>query len=375
MKKIISFLFFGFCSFYAYCQNNPYAIFGSASKISERDLKQNPFKIKNNAPNSKVKYLEFDFKNHQVKLLDTDGSLIRRINIDNGQVFRWLSPDAKASKFPGFSPYNFVENNPIISIDPDGDEKIVLTGGADLHNKNRMNFIMASKTELKNYRNAVKKAGSGEKVSWLIFDLDYTDKEKKSFTTWAKANGVSAPIFVNDAKEVVNYINSQTTRSQNLSEARKADQVSDLSAFSHGVPSFVRFGYENNGVDINKYDKTDFGIREGLNLLRGAFAPRNEIDLFSCNAATPFQNLKQDFVSRTLLIKSSLSLPNLVTTLSTVTGGTVSGLIGRSDYSVVGNGVLPAQGQTGGDYSPTVQGQAIPAIKVTSTNGKSTTSN
>lgn len=40
------------------------------------------------------------------------------------RVGRWLSIDPLESKYTGLSPYNFVANNPIIFIDPDG-EKIV----------------------------------------------------------------------------------------------------------------------------------------------------------------------------------------------------------------------------------------------------------
>jgi len=35
-------------------------------------------------------------------------------------VSRWISPDPLAAKFPGWSPYNFVFNNPLIFVDPDG---------------------------------------------------------------------------------------------------------------------------------------------------------------------------------------------------------------------------------------------------------------
>lgn len=40
-------------------------------------------------------------------------------------VSRWLSVDPLASKYPSVSPYNFVANNPIIFIDPDGKEIII----------------------------------------------------------------------------------------------------------------------------------------------------------------------------------------------------------------------------------------------------------
>lgn len=39
---------------------------------------------------------------------------------------RWLSPEPLAAKYPYLSPYVFVKNNPILNIDPDGRDVIVL---------------------------------------------------------------------------------------------------------------------------------------------------------------------------------------------------------------------------------------------------------
>lgn len=41
---------------------------------------------------------------------------------DNSVSSRWYSIDPLAMKYPSFSPYNFVENNPIKNVDPDGRE-------------------------------------------------------------------------------------------------------------------------------------------------------------------------------------------------------------------------------------------------------------
>lgn len=41
-------------------------------------------------------------------------------NISPEVISRWLSPDPLTSEFPSWSPYNYVENNPIRLIDPDG---------------------------------------------------------------------------------------------------------------------------------------------------------------------------------------------------------------------------------------------------------------
>ncbi len=44
-------------------------------------------------------------------------------------IARWNVVDAKAEKYSSTSQYAYVSNNPVISIDPNGDEKIVVTGG------------------------------------------------------------------------------------------------------------------------------------------------------------------------------------------------------------------------------------------------------
>jgi hypothetical protein len=55
-----------------------------------------------------------------VKLLNAD-SIFKKFS-NNSSASRWYSPDPLSDKFSSFSPYNFVENNPINRIDPDGRE-------------------------------------------------------------------------------------------------------------------------------------------------------------------------------------------------------------------------------------------------------------
>jgi len=45
-------------------------------------------------------------------------------------VARWLSTDALEASYVGLSPYNFVKNNPVMFIDPDGN-RVVLAKQAD----------------------------------------------------------------------------------------------------------------------------------------------------------------------------------------------------------------------------------------------------
>lgn len=353
--------------------DNPYKQFGYKPKNQFVFSKSDTFSLSNSDTLSQTAKVSFDFKNKKVFVLSKTGTLLRSFELSEVALYRWISTDPKQSKFPNESPYIFVSNSPLQHTDPDGEEKIVVTGGADLHNKNRMNFVMASKTQLKNYINEVKKAKTGEKVSWVLFDLNYTPSEKKQFEAFAKANGIQTPIYVKSAEEVKNYVNSQNTTANNLSPERQADQVTSISAFSHGVPSVIAFGYENTGYNFDAVDKTDLDMDVAKKFEKGAFAVGANFNIFSCNAATPIDDEQKDFASRKDLIKSSLSQPNLVTTLSESTGATVTGYIGRTNYVPVVNGKLPTPGGTGGDYSPTVNKKSIPSIKVTAQNGTTTT--
>ncbi len=290
------------------------------------------------------------------------------------RVGRWFARDPKSAKYPHESPYAYVSNNPIVCIDPDGEEKIVISGGADLHNKNRLNFIMGAKVQLKNYLNEVKKAKSGENVTWIIFDLDYTSAEKKQFEAYAQKNGLSIPVYVKTADEVKNYLNSKTTVTASLSVDRLADQVTDVSAMSHGFPSVIGFGFDNTGYDMTiPYDKTDFTTDVAKKLDSNAFADGCVVDLFSCNSATPEIDEGQDFLTTKDLIDNTLKSPNLVKEISVATKQTATGYIGRTNYTPVVQGKLPSAGKTGGDYSPTVAKKSVQSIKVTSKNGKTTT--
>jgi len=105
----------------------------SLSLAQEQPFEQYGYKVKV-ATLSKGKYVEFFDADTLVEI----GSVI--INTNNGQIVyfvnydttyseadlqpnvisRWFSPDPLSNKYYSYSPYNFVLNNPIRFIDPDG---------------------------------------------------------------------------------------------------------------------------------------------------------------------------------------------------------------------------------------------------------------
>jgi RHS repeat-associated protein len=54
---------------------------------------------------------------------------------------RWLSVDPLQIKYPGWSPYHFGFCSPIIIIDPDGRENVIVIGGVDIKQHDRYKFI------------------------------------------------------------------------------------------------------------------------------------------------------------------------------------------------------------------------------------------
>ena len=70
--------------------------------------------------------------------------------IYDGRLGRWLSIDLKSAKYPQYTPYNFVINNPLNVIDPDGKDIIFLIAIAEKKaNANNNMFIKSAETRKK----------------------------------------------------------------------------------------------------------------------------------------------------------------------------------------------------------------------------------
>ena len=128
MKTKILLSLLAISSFAANAQNDsPYQVFGHKSKVIYEETKEDYLRIANSNTNDSVKFIVFNFSNRTVQLLDLNGSVTQTLPIKSERLLRWLSVDPLASKYPSSSPYNFVDNNPIMRVDPDGRDWIVAT--------------------------------------------------------------------------------------------------------------------------------------------------------------------------------------------------------------------------------------------------------
>ena len=255
----------------------------------------------------------------------------------------WMSVDKLSEENPNVSTYCYTDNNPIKYLDPDGNKKVVVTGGLDNHNKNPMNFILASKIQINNY---LSRRSNRESVNWLIFDLDYSKRQKEDFSNWAKKKGVAIK-FVKTTSDVIRELNKSK---------KDNDKITELSIFAHGTASNVAFGYQNTGVKYREIENpTNMNYHNIGQLSREDFANNARIDLYSCNSASLFGFGEKTFATTDAMIKAVNIGRSFAEQLSLQSGARVSGVVGRTDYSPVISGQLPTLGGMGGPNSPSVR--------------------
>jgi hypothetical protein len=98
----------------------PYDDFApSETKKEMLKLPDVTFKAYNTDTTNNVNYIELDIETHIIKYFDKNDSLLDIAYLESNTQ-KWLSIDPHASSYPEASPYNFVNNNPIRNIDPDG---------------------------------------------------------------------------------------------------------------------------------------------------------------------------------------------------------------------------------------------------------------
>ncbi len=102
---------------------SPYAIFGDSSVVLMTEAEEKGIQylsIPNIDKNSEMSELVFEMHTGKVICLDKKGNTLFTSFLSPTDMARFLSVDQMAHKREWLNPYNFVQNNPILRIDPLG---------------------------------------------------------------------------------------------------------------------------------------------------------------------------------------------------------------------------------------------------------------
>jgi hypothetical protein len=125
MKKLLLFFAFIVGIVSTQAQDNPFAEYGFTPKVAT--LSQGQFNESfDNDTIVQIGSVLFNTKSKQIVAFVEYETLYSEATLEPDIVSRWMSPDPLERKFPSVSPYNFVLNNPILNIDPDGRDVVVL---------------------------------------------------------------------------------------------------------------------------------------------------------------------------------------------------------------------------------------------------------
>lgn len=240
---------------------------------------------------------------------------------------RWISCDpektnAVCSKCNGLYVYGLA--NPLITVDPNGREDIIVVGtqvySAQLKNPaNKFNFMHQA-------IRSTKTMPSGATV--LLFTEGYTKEQIDKFTTSIEMNDGHV-LHLSSAQDLVDYINRGLPDKYGQG-SRKQDPVRFLRIFSHGLPGEISFGFQLS--DQDKYTFNEYHVKQ---LDPKAFAKNASIHSYACRTAAPVidnspeENLAQWIADQT---KAETSAFEYRTTYEGSLG--FEGLIGADQQSV-----------------------------------------
>jgi RHS repeat-associated protein len=239
--------------------------------------------------------------------------------IYDGRLGRWLSADGKFKKYPSHSPYHFGFNNPILVIDSDGNENIVVVGAQhDNSAGNKLMFVHQAIRQLKRYFNNE----PNESRTMVLCTESYTTKQIERIERVAQKYGFSI-VKVESADQVVNYLNTKYVDCSTPDEERKSDPVTNVDIYSHGKVGEIRLGYETPTdiqLTINESNATKLNPE--------AFSKDAIIASFACRTGMGNPNI--DLVKYPS--EDECQYSSLAQKISNAAGVNVKAYVKRSDY-------------------------------------------
>ncbi len=130
MKKLLLFFALIVAIVSTQAQDNPFSEYGYTPKIAT--LSQGQFNESfDNDTIVQIGSVLFNTKSKQIVAFVEYDTLYSEATLEPDIVSRWMSPDPLANEYESWSPYNFVMNNPIRFIDPDGRKVVFAAGVSD----------------------------------------------------------------------------------------------------------------------------------------------------------------------------------------------------------------------------------------------------
>jgi RHS repeat-associated protein len=149
----------------------------------------------------------------------------------DGRTGRWMKSDPKRHQYPSYSPYHSMYNNPIIVIDGDGEENVIIVGNANdpkdpatsPSQRNMLGTALTMAIQLKQ-RNDL----AGEQTTMLIYNYAgiYSKSELENITKMATAKKIEVKIIAN-TQSLIEYVNSK-------GGTRENDPITDFAYVGHG---------------------------------------------------------------------------------------------------------------------------------------------
>ncbi len=211
--------------------------------------------------------------------------------IYDGRIGRWFSVDPLTIKYPSYSPFHFGYCNPLITIDLDGNENIVVVGnqgrspesdkiGSDYrYGVNSRHFLEAGLNEA--LRLKQNNTSGEEGTALLVYTGNYAKNELDYYKKRATEAGVSF-IEVKSSEEIANYINKKTPSftSDQKNNERENDLITEFSYIGHGwsnalLPDYnTDFNYTYDPLNTSMFEKESFdrGCNVNLNSCGSGFA-------------------------------------------------------------------------------------------------------
>jgi len=236
--------------------------------------------------------------------------------------------------------YTYVRQNPWTAFDPDGLKKVTIVGGVKTipdkdHDKSNDHFLQAGVRHAMMEQKALKKSGSKETVSIIIYGPAYDkrgaadgkkDNLQKHVTAAQKA-GVDVKV-VTSAKDILATAEAMA----------KAESVSSLKYFGHSNPQKMLLDYGSG--DKEAIDGSDITKAIPANRTTKGFTSR----LYGCDVGNTTNQ-------STNMYGASWGAPSMAEVLSNFyKGAEIMGSTGKSRYGDLGQGFISPSSAGGYQY-------------------------